>query len=220
MSNNQKGTYKGSDKAKTAIQDSLARSIFNTLIANRIPISIADKLSHQAATRVDMVTLYSVVAQDIQSLHQPKQRILDRTIVHMFEILFRLINAPAEDKKPNAEFFNLVPRGECLDLFLQLVKEYCMGDIEIQGYTAKIEPLTQQYNKVGVIDWDSLYQSEAFKGYLSGLLKLILTHLKEDKKPIPALENRIPTHFQPYRINSFLNQVCKLNQSGQIGLGM
>ena len=218
MSSNHKGPYKGSEKAHKAIQDSLARSIFNTLIANRIPVSIADKLSHQAAIRVDMVTLYSLVAEDMQSQHQPKQRILDRTIVHMFEILFRLINTPADDKKPATEFFNLVPRGECLDLFLQLVKEYCMGDIEIQAYTAKIEPLTQQYTTPSGIDWDSLYQSEAFKGYLSGLLKLILTHLKEDKKPIPALENRIPTHFQPYKINSFLNQVYKLNQTGRVGL--
>lgn len=218
MPTNTTPQFTGSPKAHEQLQESLCRTLFNTLIANRIPISIADKLSRQAAGKIDLTTLYNVVAQDLQAQHLPKQRILDRAIVHMFEILFQVINEQNKEDKVKLEFFNLVPRGECLNLFLQLVKEHCMGDTEIRGYTDKIQPLTHRHSEEGMINWAALYESEQFKHYLSGLLNLILKNLREDHKPIPALENRIPMYFQPYRINSFLNQVCKLKQTGQLNL--
>ena len=220
MSANNNVPFEGTDKARKALKSILTTSTFNTLLANRIPVSIADKLSRQVVDNVDFLTLFKIVAEDMQNQHVPKQRILDRTIVHMFEILFRIINAEKgnEAEAMQKEFFTLVPRGECLDLFLQLVKEYCMGDAEIQRYTHKLEELIEGYSKEYIINWDQLYKSEAFKSYLSALLSLILTHLREDRAPIPALENKIPTHFQPYRINSFLNQICKLKQTGALQL--
>jgi hypothetical protein len=218
MSVNEKQQFKGSLRAREKLEESLSRTVFSTLIANRIPISIADKLARQVASKIDLASLYQVIAHDIASQHVPKQRILDRTIVHMFEVLFKLINAENTTNQVQIEFFNLVPRGECLDLFLQLVKEYCMGDQEIQEYTAKIGPITQQHTEQGVINWSELYQSEPFKNYLAGLLNLILTHLRADHKPIPALENKMPVHFQPNRINLFLNQICKLKKTGKLGV--
>lgn len=221
MSANSNVPIESTDKARKEIEVLLIRSTFNTLLANRIPVSIADKLSRQVVDNIDLLTLYKIVAQDVQDQRVPKQRILDRTIVHMFEILFRIIHNENDNKnvRKQKEFFTLVPRGECLDLFLQLVKEYCMGDAEIERYTYKTELLIQGYSKEYVINWDKLYKSNEFKSYLSALLALILTHLREDQKPIPALENKIPIHFQPYRINSFLNQICKLKQMGTIQLG-
>lgn len=216
MSTSNKEPFNGSDKAQKKLQRVLTKSVFNTLLANRIPISVADKLSQQLVDNIDLSTLYKMVAEDIQEQHIPKQRILDRTIVHMFEILYQVINTQekGQDKVNQKEFFNIVPRGECLDLFLQLVKEYCMGDAEIEHYTFKIEPLIETYRNGDKINWDALYKSDEFKNYLTGLLNLILTHLHEDQKPIPALENKIPIRYQPYRINSFLNQICKLKQTG------
>lgn len=220
MSANNNVPFEGTDKARKALKAILTTSTFNTLLANRIPVSIADKLSRQVVDNVDFLTLFKIVADDMQKQHVPKQRILDRTIVHMFEILFRIINAEKDNEAETMqkEFFTLVPRGECLDLFLQLVKEYCMGDAEIQRYTHKLEQLIEGYRKEYIINWEQLYKSEAFKSYLAALLSLILTHLREDRAPIPALENKIPTHFQPYRINSFLNKICKLKQTGALQL--
>tara|TARA_R110001583_G_scaffold30218_3_gene104745 strand:- start:146 stop:814 length:669 start_codon:yes stop_codon:yes gene_type:complete len=220
MAANNNVPFEGTETARKALQETLARSALNTLLANRIPVSIADKLSRQVADNVDLLTLYKIIAEDMQEQQVPKQRILDRTIVHMFEILFRIINTEEETEKEVKQkgFFTLVPRGECLDLFLQLVKEYCMGDTEIGRYTYEIETLIQIYSTEYIINWDKLYQSDEFKSYLSELLALILTHLREDKKPIPALENKMPIHFQPYRINSFLNQICKLKQTGTLQL--
>ncbi len=57
------------------------------------------------------------------------------------------------------------------------------------------------------IDWEAIYASDEYKVYLDGLLKLILSRLHKDQTPIPALENKMPIKYQPYRINSFLNQV-------------
>jgi len=210
--------FKCSSKLRKDMLTSLTRSTFNTLLANRIPISIADKLSKQIVENIDLSSLYEIVMRDVQHHRFPKQRILDRTIVHMFELLFRLINAQEKNGKKieQKEFFTLVPRGECLDLFLKLVKEYCMGDAEIEHYTHKIEPIIGKYCSDSKIDWNTLYESNEFKHYLSGLLNLILAHLREDPKPIPALENKIPIHYHPYRINSFLNEICKLKQTGML----
>ena len=220
MSTKSKEVFKCSSKLQKDMLTSLTRSTFNTLLANRIPISIADKLSKQIVEDIDLSKLYKIIALDVQNQRFPKQRILDRTIVHMFELLFRIINAQEKNSKKikHKEFFTLVPRGECLDLFLKLVKEYCMGDTEIEHYTYKIEPLIGKYCNENKIDWNTLYESNEFKSYLSGLLNLILAHLREDPKPIPALENKIPIHYQPYRINSFLNEICKLKQTGMLKL--
>lgn len=211
--------FSGSKKTHQTLKAILTTSTFNALLSNRVPVSVADKLTKQIIEKADFSAFYDIVAQDIQDNRRPKQRVLDRTIVHMFEILYKIIYSEDEQKLSQPkEFFAIVPRGECLDLFLQLVKEYCMGDAEIKSYTYKILPLIDQHKKDGNINWHKLYRSNDFKKYLSGLLNLILTHLHEDQKPIPALENKIPHHYQPNRINSFLTRICKLRQTGLISL--
>jgi len=218
MSMTKNPAFKGTDTTYDEILKSITASAFNTLLSNRIPISVADKLAQQIACNIDLVNTYDVIANDIQTHQLPKQRILDRAIVHMFEILFNIIHTyEIEDNKIiEKEFFNLVPRGECLDIFLQLVKEYCMGDVEIKRYTEKMKPLILTYQTEKTIDWNNLYKSDQFKAHITGMFHLILKHLRDDQKPIPAIENKIPTQYNPYRINFFLNQICKLNKSGQL----
>ena len=220
MSTKSKELFEGSKKLQNNLLTSLTTTTFDTLLANRIPVSIADKLSKQIVENIDLTSLYHIISSDIQPQRFPKQRILDRTIVHMFEMLYQIINAQqiSKDKTKKNEFFALVPRGECLDLFLKLVKENCMGDAEIEHYTYEIEPLIGNHCNESKIDWDALYKSDDFKNYLTRLLNLILAHLREDPKPIPALENKIPIRYHPYRINSFLNEICKLKQTGKLNL--
>ncbi|WP_413700726.1 hypothetical protein ACLKMH_02405 [Psychromonas sp. KJ10-10] len=202
--------YDRFDQIQLKLQKILNETVTNTLLENRIPVSVADKLARQVTDNFNIVEFYEIIEQNIQDTRFPKQRVLDRTIVHMFEVLYRTVNMPLEGRKDidKKEFFSIVPRGECLDLFLQLVKEYCMGDDEIEKYTQQIEPMIKENTEANVIDWQAIYDSEAFKGYLDGLLKLILSRLRKDHKPIPALENKMPPKYRPYRINSFLNQVC------------
>lgn len=213
-----KPLYNSSPKVQQKLHALIAQSVSNTLLENRIPLAVVDKLARQVLKNIDLPALYEIIGQDIQYQRFPKQRILDRTIVHMFEILYRTINAQdnIKDEKLQKEFFNIVPRGECLDLFLQLVKEYCMGDAEIEKHTYKMGPLIELYRTDHVIHWPELYQSDAFRTYLTGLLNLIISRLRKDQKPIPALENKMPVKYHPYRINSFLNQVCMLWQNEQV----
>ncbi|WP_028863435.1 hypothetical protein [Psychromonas aquimarina] len=201
-----------SSKVQKKLQAMIVESVTDTLLENRIPVSVARKLSRQMVDNIDLAEIYSIVERDIQDQHFPKMRILDRTIVHMFEILYRTINTQEsiKDEETQQEFFNIVPRGECLDLFLQLVKEYCMGDDEIEKHTYKMGPLIEMHRTDNLIHWQELYQSDEFKVYLTGLLNLILTHLRKDHQPIPALNNKMPVKYHPYRINSFLNQICLL----------
>lgn len=209
--------YERFDQVQLKLQKLLKETVTNTLLENRIPLAVADKLARQVADNLDLAHFYEIIEQNIQDTRFPKQRILDRTIVHMFEVLYRIVNVPitGQNTADKEAFFYLVPRGECLDLFLQLVKEYCMGDAEIEKHTQQIEPMIQDNCAKGVIDWPATYASDAFKVYLNGLLKLILTRLKKDQKPIPALENKMPIKYQPYRINSFLNQICLMWEKQQ-----
>lgn len=213
-----KREFNCSSKMQVKLHKFIADSVTNTLLANRIPENVASKLTKQIVTNINLVEIYKFIGQDIQDQRFPKQRILDRTIVHMFEKLYRIINAKkmqSEDLSQK-EFFNLVPRGECLDLFLQLVKEYCMGDAEIEKHTYKIAPIIDVYRADNIILWPELYESDEFKIYLEQMLELILSRLRTDKKPIPALENKIPIKYQPYRINEFLKQVCYFWKHEQI----
>ena len=202
--------YERFDQVQLKLQKLLKETVTNTLLENRIPVSVADKLARQVTDNLDIAHFYEIIEQNIQDTRFPKQRILDRTIVHMFEVLYRTVNVPitGHNVTSEKEFFSIVPRGECLDLFLQLVKEYCMGDAEIEKHTQKIEPMIKENHNGNIINWAAIYESEAFKVYLDGLIKLILSRLRKDQKPIPALENKMPNKYQPYRINSFLNQIC------------
>lgn len=202
--------YVSFDQVHLKLQKLLQGTVTSTLLENRIPLAIADKLARQVSDNLDLIYFYELIEQNIQDTRFPKQRVLDRTIVHMFEVLYQAVNAPVTGNADpmEDEFFSIVPRGECLDLFLQLVKEYCMGDEEIEKHTSKIGPMIALHYEDNVIDWEGIYASDAFKIYLDGLLQLILSRLRKDQKPIPALENKMPLKYQPYRINSFLNQVC------------
>lgn len=212
-----KPAYSCSCKVQQKLDAMIMESVTNTLLDNRIPLGIADKLARQVVKHTELSTFYGIIAQDIKDQRFPKQRILDRTIVYMFETLYHSLNAQnskQDETSPN-DFFNLVPRGECLDLFLQLVKEYCMGGAEIEKHTHKMGPMIEAFRTDDIIHWPELYKSDEFKSYLLGMLSLILTRLRKDQKPIPALENKMPVKYQPYRINAFLNQACILWQSKQ-----
>lgn len=207
-----KREYKCTPKIQSKLQLLIGDSVVNTLLENRIPVNVVNKLSKHIVSNINLLDIFELIGQDIQDQRFPKQRILDRTIVHMFEILYRTINADKvlQTEVSQKEFFNLVPRGECLDLFLQLVKEYCMGDAEIEKHTYKMGPIIENYRHDNIILWSELYECEQFKTYLEQMLDLILSRLRKDTKPIPALENKIPIKYQPYRINAFLNQVALL----------
>jgi hypothetical protein len=205
------------EQVQLKLQNLLKETVTSTLLENRIPLSVADKLARQVAENIELDQFYSIIEQNIQDTRFPKQRVLDRTIVHMFEVLYRTVNVPTsvQNEMSQKEFFNIVPRGECLDLFLQLVKEYCMGDAEIEKHTRKIEPMIHKHQTGQHINWEGIYASEEFEVYLDSLFTLILSRLRKDQKPIPALENKIPTKYQPYRINSFLNQICLMWEKKQ-----
>lgn len=201
-----------SEQVGIELRELLKETVASTLLENKIPLAISDKLARQVADNIEMSSFYSIIEQDIQMDYLPKQRILDRVIVHIFEELYRTVNEPFLEQRSYNEkgFFHIVPRGDCLDLFLQLVKEYCMGDSEVDNHTKQIEVIIQFYQNGDNIDWEQVYTNQQFKVYSEKLLQLILSRLHKSKKPIVVLENKIPLKYQPYRINLFLGKVCSL----------
>ena len=119
-----------------------------------------------------------------------------------------------ENKKPNksaiSNFFYIVPRGECLDLFLELIKYHCIGDDEYQKFYKKIEELTDKFTENGIVNWNKMYHCDEYKICMNSFFSLFFNHIKNDNTPIPALNYQINKKYQPQRINKFLKYMRKI----------
>ena len=114
------------------------------------------------------------------------------------------------------EFFNIVSRGECLDLFLSTIKRQCVGNTEVTSYTTKLEELLASYtDDQGNVEWDSVYQSEDFRTLLNQLFTVSFSHMKTGQFPVPALNNGMDDKHNPERINRVLKHMLAVWQLQQ-----
>ncbi|NRA83834.1 MAG: hypothetical protein HRU22_08725 [Gammaproteobacteria bacterium] len=132
----------------------------------------------------------------------------------MFELFYASViersRNPAKLIKSAPEFFNIVPRGEFLDLFLTMIKRQCIGNDEVAVYTAKLEMLLDKYNNEGDVDWDRVYISGEFSSYLFSLFTVIFSHMKSGEYPVPALNNGMADKHSPERINLVLKHMLTI----------
>ena len=156
------------------------------------------------------------------ALMQPKERVFDRVIVHMFEVFYATIveKSKVEQSKYSTqptssdyEFFKIVPRGECLVLFITMVKEQCIGNVEIEVYTRILESILQRYCDDNGVDWQRVYHCEEFSTYIFGLFTLIFSHMKSGNLPMPELNSSMSLEHNPHRINTVLKDMLVLWQS-------
>ena len=149
-----------------------------------------------------------------KALLPPKTRILDRAIVHKFEQLYiRLINI-LKSRNVNCTniktFFNVIPRGECLDLFLQLIKDYCIGNAEFQTHHIELQRLCTTFTTEEKINWPDLYKSEEYDKIMRSLFTIIFKHITNHTVPIPAVNIKINKKYQPERINHMIKHLYRL----------
>lgn len=197
------------------LEHGIARSLKN----NNVPQELADKVGAIIDAELDACEVCDVILnqqsnQSLQEIKPIKGRVFDRAIVHMFELFYASViersRNPAKLIKSAPEFFNIVPRGECLDLFLKMIKRQCIGNDEVAVYTAKLEMLLDKYSNDGDVDWDRVYISGEFSSYLFSLFTVIFSHMKSGEYPVPALNNGMADKHSPERINLVLKHMLTI----------
>ncbi len=184
---------------------------------DKVPSALIDKVTHLITEELDAYDFCRWTRAYIGKELVPKQRILDRSIVHMFELFYSSVIEKSEHgskfKEISPDFFCVVPRGDCLDSFLKIVKEQCLGPEEIDAKTAQLASLVKDYCQAGIVDWASVYSSPEFKVYLNQLIETIFAPMNKGRSPIPALNNQMLASQYPGRINLLLKHMLKIWQA-------
>lgn len=187
---------------------------------NQLPASLAIKIAQMLEASLDAADFCDKVFLSVDSqLPVDKQlpakiRLLDRAIVNRFETLYDLLSVELDNRSSTSidlgNFFNAIPRGECLDLFLQLIKEHCIGDQEILIFERKMMLLTDRYTINDKIDWDNVYQSNEYEQQMNSFFSLFFKRIKDNEIAIPALNNKLSSKYNPQRINKLLKYMSKV----------
>ncbi|NRA54324.1 MAG: hypothetical protein HRU23_09295 [Gammaproteobacteria bacterium] len=214
--------------AKVAVQLSswLEQGISIALKNSNVPADLTDKLSQLISNELDACQACEIVLQQVATdkaaniaTQRPKGRVFDRAMVHMLELFYASVLARSKngDKLMRAapDFFNIVPRGECLDLFLQMIKRQCIGQSEVTIYTQRLESILRPYTEQGRVSWEQVYLDGDFATFLFDLFGLIFTHMKAGEYPVPALNNSLAAKHSPQRINNLLKHMLAVWQLQQ-----
>ncbi|GIU35843.1 hypothetical protein L2719_11880 [Shewanella schlegeliana] len=108
------------------------------------------------------------------------------------------------------ESFDVIPRGECLDLFLSLLKEHCMGTEQIKKYSQDIDLLALSFSEQTRIHWERLYASDEYEACMSELFSTIFHHLIDRSVPSPTLNTKLNDKYQAEKNNKLLRHMSKL----------
>lgn len=182
--------------------------------ANTIPNGIGDKISVLLSENLDAADFCKQVYKYSINATPPRKRLLDRVIVHKFEQYYsQIIERLSQRKRQKSQIgdlFDVIPRGECLDLFLSLIKDHCMGNEQIKRFSQEIEILTIRFAGEEGINWLDLYASEEYEVCMTELFSIVFHHLQDRKIPIPALNTKLNGKYHPERINKLLRYMSKL----------
>jgi len=191
-----------------------------SLEENQLPASLASKIAELLDTSLDAADFCDKVFLSVDSqLQEDKQlpakiRLLDRAIVNRFEALYDLLSVELDNRSSTSidlgNFFNAIPRGECLDLFLQIIKEHCIGEQDRLIFERKIMLLADKYTINDKIDWDNLYQSNEYEQQMNSFFSLFFKRIKGNEIAIPALNNKLNNKYNPQRINKLLKYMLKV----------
>jgi len=173
-----------------------------------IPSSVASKVSSLLDDVSDASDFCEIAFKQLEEDEEPKVRILDRAIVNKFEQLYDRLIIKLKNENGNAsghkDFFKIVPRGECLNLLLDLIRDYCIGDYEFQKFRGEMEALVHKYTKNDVIEWLDVYSSDEYESIMDSIFSLLFKHVKKGSSPIPALNTQMHSKYHPVRINKLL----------------
>ncbi|ABV86921.1 hypothetical protein [Shewanella pealeana] len=182
--------------------------------ANALPNDIGSKISSTLIENLDAANFCDHVHRHFTNVPPTRERVLDRLIVHKFEDYYTQIVEVISEKKHKArrigDLFDVIPRGECLDLFLDLIKEHCMGTEQIKKFSQDIELLTLIFSTKAGIEWDRLYASNEYEICMTELFSTIFHRLTDRSVPIPALNTKLNDKYQAERINKLLRHMSKL----------
>lgn len=218
LSNSVTSEYIGVQSLHNLFSEWFDTGVVNALKKINVPGSLAQEIVTLIDAELDVYQFFENVEQHLNELKystKPRARILDRAIVHMFELCYGAVLVRPQSEwlvKSSPNFFYIVPRGECLDLFLSMIKEQCVGYAEVTTYTERLEAILAPYTDQENVDWDSVYQSADFVSLLHLLFTVIFSRMKTGEFPMPALNNGMDIKHNPERINRVLKHMLAVWQ--------
>jgi len=183
---------------------------------NKLPIELASRISDLLEQNLDAADFCDYVIGQQRHAKTPKARLLDRAIVNRFEHFYEQLNSELNKRSSSKInmgcFFDAIPRGECLDIFLALIKSHCIGDNQLEKFNRKLTLLTKDYSEGDEINWQDVYQSDEYQHYMDSFFTLVFERINDGETPIPALNNKLDEKHQPERINKILKYMSKVWQ--------
>ncbi len=196
------------------ITDVISSGLNKAIANNKLPEELASKILVLVSEGLDGSDFCNKVFAQQRNILKPKIRVLDRAIVHKFEQYYDKFNVLLNERNHSTVdiggFFNTIPRGECLDIFLDVVKSHCIGDDVQVNFVSKLERLTDNYSHNKTINWQGVYQSKEYEIYMDEFFSIFFNRIKDHSIPIPALNNRLRNLHHPKRINKVLKYMSKL----------
>ena len=184
------------------------------MAANSIPDSVGEKITASLTEHLDAADFCQQVTTYFNNITPHRERILDRLIVHQFEAYYDqvidLLSARKTKSHQIGELFDVIPRGKCLNLFLSLIKEHCMGTVQIKRISQDIDLLTQKFFDGTGINWENLYASQEYESCMTEVFLIIFRHFVDRETPIPALNLKLDNRHQADNINRLLRHMSKL----------
>jgi hypothetical protein len=201
-------------KVPKQFSDIISTSLVNVMVDNKLPEEIATKISTLLSEELDASAFCNKTVQQQHRVLNPKTRILDRAIINKFEQYYKELNDQLIEPPPstmvNSDLFQLIPRGECLNSFLDVIKLHCIGPKVQVEFESKLSSLTEKYTVDNIINWQSVYQTKDYALYMDEFFSIFFNRIKEHTIPLPALNNQLDELHKPSQINQVLRQMAEL----------
>ena len=201
-------------KGPSQLSDIINSGLIKVMADNKLPEELASKISILLSEGLDASDFCNKIVVQQSNALKPKVRILDRAIVYKFEQYYDELNEVLKNRSPSTidigDFFHAIPRGECLDAFLVIIKSHCIGGKAQKEFESKLTCLTNKYIEDEIINWQGVYESKEYELYMDEFFSIFFNRIKDHAIPVPALNNQLAEFHKPKRINKVLKYMSKL----------
>lgn len=189
--------------------------LINVFHANNFHDGAIEKLNFDVLNRLDPAYFCHLVEQNIVNHDHPRFRHFDRILVYIFEVhyedAFFRTNSRRSKFGKTSSFFDAVPRGECLNSFIDIIKNQCLGELIVEQLNVKLENIVADSLDGNYrIPWEKIHENPELREYLEHLTEVVFYQMKSGNVPIPAILNGIDSRYHPERINKILKLMYKI----------
>lgn len=196
--------------------NNLIRSEVETILKNnKLPDAAIKKINDAICSELDAAKFCELFDKNAMDNQQVRNRYLDRSICFVFETFYDEVIATLRSRgrrfRKVPDFFDTVPRGECLDTFLRVVRNHCVGNNQEQALASEIELIiSKHHDGIGHVPWGDIYGLEEFHDYADRLTNILFINMLSGERPVPAIENALPAKFDSKKINNMVRLMYRI----------